>query len=525
MLCCSRYGSLCLLALALMVAPGVADQPAAAKKADAVSNKPADAAKKDEAAKPVPATVTVKKGLLKITLELDGVFEAEAAHEIAVALDEWTSLVALRALPHGAAVCNALVVRRAASHGAVVRKGDVILELDPESLDQAIADVRSDLGITTLAVQQTEQQVKALEKTTPIDLEAGERAACLAEEDQKYYTDVERPFTVKATEFALRAAKESLEYNQEELRQLEKMYKADDITEETEAIVLKRARDTVDHAKFALDAAQVRYDQATKLNIPRRDVEVREATLRKLQEWEKNKVAIPLELQRQRLELERLQTQRSQTAEKLKRLEADRKEMTVKSPVDGIVYYGKIVRGKPADSIAMADALRSRGVIQPNQVVMTVVDPRPMCIRATVSEGDLHDLRPNLSGIAVPTGYPDLKLSAALDTTSDIPTSLGMFDARLIVDLKSNAKLLTPGMSCKVKLTPYRKQDAITVPPSAIVSDESDDDKQTVQVLEKDGTTKSRPVTVGRKTDKQVEIVAGLTEGEKVLIEPAKEKK
>jgi multidrug efflux pump subunit AcrA (membrane-fusion protein) len=46
-----------------------------------------------------------------------------------------------------------------------------------------------------------------------------------------------------------------------------------------------------------------------------------------------------------------------------------------------------------------------------------------------------------------------------------------------------------------------------------------------VQVLEKDGKVKSRPVVIGRKTDKQVEILQGLSEGEKVVTEPSKEKK
>ena len=127
-----------------------------------------------------------------------------------------------------------------------------------------------------------------------------------------------------------------------------------------------------------------------------------------------------------------------------------------------------------------------------------------------------------LSGTATPTGYPDLRLHATLDTTSDIPISPGSFEARLNVDLKEGTKLLVPGMSCKVKLTPYLKQDALTVPPSAVVTDELDDQKQTVEVLEKDGTTKSRPVTIGRKTDKLVEILKGLSEGEQVVIEPKK---
>ena len=35
------------------------------------------------------------------------------------------------------------------------------------------------------------------------------------------------------------------------------MYKANDITEETEQIVLKRARDTVERAKFMVEYAQL----------------------------------------------------------------------------------------------------------------------------------------------------------------------------------------------------------------------------------------------------------------------------
>ena len=103
--------------------------------------------------------------------------------------------------------------------------------------------------------------------------------------------------------------------------------------------------------------------------------------------------------------------QRGQSEEKLHRLLADRELMTVDAPADGIVYYGKLSRGKPGDAAAMADVLRPHGAIPPNQVVMTVVEPRPMCIRTTVPESHLHDLRPGLQGTAVPTGYPDLELS------------------------------------------------------------------------------------------------------------------
>ena len=91
----------------------------------------------------------------------------------------------------------------------------------------------------------------------------------MAEEDRKFFVDMERPFALKAIDFSLKMAKEQLEYEEEELHQLEKMYKADDITEETEQIVLKRARDTVDRAKFMVQATQFMHDQAIKFAVPR----------------------------------------------------------------------------------------------------------------------------------------------------------------------------------------------------------------------------------------------------------------
>ena len=65
-------------------------------------------------------------------------------------------------------------------------------------------------------------------------------------------------------------AKEELEYEQEELHQLEKMYKADDITEETEQIVLKRAATPWTGPSSMLEsAADSMHDQALKFAIPR----------------------------------------------------------------------------------------------------------------------------------------------------------------------------------------------------------------------------------------------------------------
>jgi multidrug resistance efflux pump len=473
----------------------------------AEKDKPAEAEKnkKEEKAAP-PATETVKRGPIRIAVELDGVFEGGQVEEISITPKEW----------------NMLIVQQAAAHGAVVRKGDVLVQLETDKLDRTIAELRNELAISEKAVGQAELQLQAMEKIAPLDLEAGRLAAQFAEEDQAFYFDVVKALNVRAAEQRLKSARDNLEYQEEEFRQLEKMYKADDITEETEEIVLRRARNSLEQAKFAAEIAQIVYDNTIKFALPRKDLEVRETTQRTVLGWEKEKMMQPLALDKQRLELERLRMQRKQSEERLARLEADRGLMTIRSGIDGVVYYGKLNRGRPADAEALSDALSPQGKIQPNQVVMTVVSPRPMRVRATAAEALLHDLRPGMNATAVPTGFPDLELPASLDRVSDVPIAPGQFDAAFNLSLKEKIKLLMPGMTCKLKLVPYFKADAIRVQAKSLVPDELDEDKFSVKVLKDDGTQVDRPVKLGRKTDKYVEILEGLSEGEKVVLEPAK---
>jgi multidrug efflux pump subunit AcrA (membrane-fusion protein) len=262
-----------------------------------------------------------------------------------------------------------------------------------------------------------------------------------------------------------------------------------------------------------------------KLSIPRMEERVNESARRQKLEWDKDKIDLPLAAQKHRMELKKLRVGRERAEEKLKRLLDDRELLTVQSPIDGIVYYGKCVRGKFSDSASLAENLRPNGVIAPNQVVMTVVQPRPMFVRATAPEDQLHRLRPGLKGIATPTGYPELRLPATVDRVSDVPTASASFDARLSVVLDRKAKGMMPGMTCKVKLVPYLKKDALSVPVGAVDADELDEQKHFVHVLQKDGKPKKQAVTLGEKTDKQAEILQGVAEGDKVLREPPKDEK
>ena len=131
----------------------------------------------------------------------------------------------------------------------------------------------------------------------------------------------------------------------------------------------------------------------------------------------------------------------------------------------------------------------------------------------------MQAVRPGLPGKAVAAGYPDLKLPAKVREVSAIPVTAGSFEAKLTVDMPKDAEALMPGMACTVKLVAYAKADALTVPATAVFSEELDEDKHFVYLLVKDGKHEKRTVTVGKKTDGKIEIVQGLQAGDEILLE------
>src|SRR5690606_1057126 len=107
--------------------------------------------------------------------------------------------------------------------------------------------------------------------------ESAERALEDARREYKDYTQGDRDRLVKSIDLRLKSSRQQAENVREELRQLEKMYEADDLTEETEEIVLKRQRVAAEMADFMLESAKISHERTLERALPRNDLEQREA--------------------------------------------------------------------------------------------------------------------------------------------------------------------------------------------------------------------------------------------------------
>jgi multidrug resistance efflux pump len=496
---------LALLAISYAASHGVSQDKQAGKEK---SQAPAGQVGKDEGPGRA-ATCKVEKGPFKVEVTLKGILEAEAMTPLALNLEAWTPQA-------GGAP---LTVAKAVEAGTRVRKGDPLVWIDLDAIDRAIRDLEAERHLSELAIQLIEKELPTLEKSVPVDLAAAERAKKVADEDLEKFLKEDRAFTEKTAEFSVKSARQWLEYEQEELRQLEKMYKANDLTEETEEIILKRQRFFVEQADFFLKMAERRRNDTLQIDLPRRDQLLRESATKQTLARDRARATMPLTLSQKQLTLNKMRYDRDKATERLAKLKRDREAMTLKTPADGIVYYGRCLRGQWTTAAATADKLQPGGQLQPKEVILTIVQPKGLFVRAEVEEKELHHLRAGMTARVIATARPDGKLPATIESLSAVPVTPGKFLARVAVTLPQEDHALMPGMTCTVKLVPYLKAEALTVPAAAIFADELDEERHYVSVMGAGHKPLKRYVKVGKKTDQKAEILEGLKEGEEILRE------
>ncbi len=469
--------------------------PAAAKADNTKADEKTNKTKTD-----APATLTIKTEPLTVEVSVDGVFEAKQTTEVILRPEAWAELT----------------VESAVEHGRRVKKGQTLIKLDTQKIDLAIEEAERTETASQLALRQAELSLKLAKKSVPESLAAAKRAAKAAEEDFEKYTKVDRAESLKDIDYSVESAQQALSYQREELNQLEKMYKADDLTEETEEIILTRARNRVKAYERMLDKATLDRDQFLKYSLPRQDANVKYQTAMAEITFAQSKSALPDSLAEKELALERAKSGHEQAKEKLAQMRSDRELMAVRAPADGIVYYGKASRGKWGEVSTISGMLKEGGGVKANMVLMTIVDDSELAVRTTIEEKDLYQILLGEQATITPTAFPDSRLEGKLTELSAVPIADGKFDAAIDVCGGQRPNRLRAGMNCQAKIVAYENDEAILVPKTAVNQDD-DSTWGSVYVLTDKGQ-KKRKVKIGRTEGDRFEITKGLAVGDKVVI-------
>lgn len=158
-------------------------------------------------------------------------------------------------------------------------------------------------------------------------------------------------------------------------------------------------------------------------------------------------------------------------------------------------------------------------VISANQAVFTVLNPESVWIEASVPEASVARLRQSKDALIEQPGQPGKFLSITGEgggqlISLGLEVDLATRTVPLIYELKNLDGWLRVGQSVSLHVETARSEETLAIPASAIV----EEDGRPIAFVQLAGETfQKHDLTTGIRDDNWVQILSGLSEGERVV--------
>lgn len=249
---------------------------------------------------------------------------------------------------------------------------------------------------------------------------------------------------------------------------------------------------TVRQAKAVLDDAKSRRDRAAKLVeqgvVSRAELDTAESEY---------KVA----LSRYQDGLEEIRNRQGLLAQRRSELSMAKQQLAdtlVYSPLDGVVQEKKASAGE---------------YLAAGAPLVDVVRIDPLRLRVDVPERESHNIKMGQSVRVTVEGDPDSYLGYIKRLSPTISEQNRVLSVE--ADVRNSGRL-RPGAFVKAEIVTNQTASAVTVPPNAIVTFAGIDKV----ILVENGKALEKAVTLGRRGSDWIEIKAGVSVGQSVVIDP-----
>ncbi len=191
------------------------------------------------------------------------------------------------------------------------------------------------------------------------------------------------------------------------------------------------------------------------------------------------------------------QAQLTQTQARIEELRITLGNTNILSPVDGFVGRRNLDPG------AFAGA---------NTVILQVVDISTVRMVANLVEKDFKRITQGVEAEVEVDAFPGEKFSGTVSRVAPV-FDAATRTASMEIEVPNPGFRLKPGMYARVRLTAERKTGVLTVPRGSVV----DSDGRRGVFLPDGQTAKFQPVVTGIQDAERIEILEGLTEGQRVI--------
>lgn len=364
-------------------------------------------------------------------------------------------------------------IRDLAPEGSRVNAGDVLVRLDTTDLEVELARVRQE------------------HRQAQIDLQVAEGEWDEANAEVKAVTEGEGALTVEEARSTLQRAQKKSERLRQEYEKLRPLLEKGFITREE----LARTEDALEEAEEELLLARRRTDVVVQLSHPR----------------EQKRAALALTQKASQLSHSR--TRVAETELRVNLLTGLIDGCTIRARGPGLVVYEENLNANPRRKLRIGDRVFA------TQGIVTIPEVNRMLVEASVSEAEVHRVKPGQPAEIRVEAFPDVTLTGTVTRVGTLAASSPTrpFDDKrfdLIITLDATTAELRPEMSIRADVIVGTRSNILMIPVTAIFNQQG---TRVAYVVTATGV-EARPLELGESNDRMVEIVAGLQQGDRVSL-------
>jgi len=399
--------------------------------------------------------------------------------------------------------------------GTVVKKGDLLVELDVSDLQDAKVDQEIKVQNAEAAFVQSRENLAVVKNQAASDTDKAKLDLRFAKEDLVQYREGEYPNLLKEQEARITLAEEEQQRARERVKWSEVLFAEKYIAEselQADQLAARKAALDVDLAR---DSLALLKDFTYKRTITELESAVKQTEMA----LERSTRKASADIVQAESALRAKESEFKQQSDKLTKLKDQIAKARIVAPRDGLVVY------------ATSTEFRWRGGNEPLEEGQEVREreelihlPTASTFKAEVKvhESNLDKIRVGLPVRITVDVVPGKQFTGHVSVIAPLPDPRSMFmnpDLKLYdaeVSIDGGSDVLRTGMSCKVDIIVEHYKEALYVPVQAVTRIEG---RPTVFVKQ-GANVEARPVEIGLDNNRMVRVISGIKESEKVLLAP-----
>ncbi len=401
--------------------------------------------------------------------------------------------------------------------GTLVKKGDMLVELDSSSMEDEKLEDTIDVQNAEAAFIRAREDLEVAKNQALADVAQAKLDYEFAVEDLTKYKEGEYPNLLTEAESKIEIARENRTRAEEQYKGSMSLYEGDFISAtelKADELALKKADLELKLSEQALELLE-KWEYKRQIAQLESDVEQNRMALERAQrKASADVVQAEAELKARASELDRQQ-------DRLERVIQQLAKAKIYAPRDGLVVYATSAQG--GGFRGNQEPLQEGQEVRERQELIYLPTATQMIAEIKIHESSLEKVRLGMPVRVTVDALPGKQYRGEVTKIAPLPDANSMWmnpDLKVyntVISITGNGEELRTGMSCRAEIIVENYDEAVYVPVQSIVRVSG---QPTAFVVRADGSLDQREVEIGKDNNRMVIIRSGLEPGEKVLLAP-----